>query len=48
MTFRTCGFVADQSIASYQQIFWSIVVEDKLATPVVNDNNELSFANLFV
>jgi len=33
MTFRTCGFVADGSIVSYQEIFWSILVEDKLATP---------------
>jgi len=28
-----CGFVTDRSIARYQEIFWSILVKDKLATP---------------
>jgi len=35
MTFSTCVFITDQSIASYQEIFLSIPVEDKLATPAL-------------
>jgi len=35
MTFCTCDFIIDRSIASYQEIFLSIPVEDKLATPDV-------------
>jgi len=31
--FFTCDFITDWSIASYQEILWSIVVEDKLTTP---------------
>jgi len=31
MTFRTCDFIIDRSIASYQEIFCSIPVEAKLA-----------------
>jgi len=38
MAFCTCDFVTDRSIASYQEIFWSIPVEDKLATPAVEQN----------
>jgi len=32
MTFCTCDFITDRSIASYQEIVQSIPVEDKLAT----------------
>jgi len=32
MTFCTCDFITDRSIASYQDIFWSSPVEEKLAT----------------
>ena len=32
-----CGFVTDRSIARYQEIFWSILVKDKLATPDIVD-----------
>jgi len=31
-----CDFVTDRSIASCQEIFWSILVKDKLATPGIN------------
>ena len=31
-----CGFVTDRSIARYQEIFWSILVKDKLATPGIH------------
>jgi len=33
MTFSTCDFITYRLIASYQEIFQSIPVEDKLATP---------------
>jgi len=33
ITFSTCYCITDQSIASCQEIFNSISVEDKLATP---------------
>jgi len=33
MTFCTCDFITDRSIASYKKIFLSILVKDKLATP---------------
>jgi len=32
MTFFTCDFITDRSIASYQEIVQSIPVKDKLAT----------------
>jgi len=32
MTFCTCDFITARSIASYQEIFWSISVEDKFYT----------------
>jgi len=35
MTFCTCDFITDRSIASYKKIFLSILVKDKLATPGV-------------
>jgi len=35
MTFCICDFITDQLIVSYQEIFLSIPVEDKLATPAV-------------
>ena len=37
MTFCTCDFITDRSIASYKKIFLSILVKDKLATPGVCD-----------
>ena len=41
--FRTCAFVTDWSIASYQEIFYSIPVEDKLATPAILYRNQINF-----
>jgi len=35
MAFCTCDFIADQLIASYQEIFLLIPVKDKLATPAL-------------
>jgi len=35
MRFSTCDFISDRSIASYQEIFMSIPVEDKLAISAV-------------
>jgi len=35
MTFHTRGFVTDRSIVSYQEIFWSSLFENKLATPEI-------------
>jgi len=37
LAFYTCGFITDQSIASLQQIFYSIPVKDKVATPGVSN-----------
>ena len=37
MTFFTWEFITDRSIVSYQEIFESIPVEDKLATPAIRD-----------
>ena len=36
-----CDFVTDRSIASCQEIFWSILVKDKLATPDLDDNSKV-------
>jgi len=45
MTFPTCDFINDRSIASYQEIFWSIPVEDKLATPAIVDASTRTTSN---
>jgi len=39
MTFCTCYFITDRSIVSYHEIFWSIAVKDKLATPGLSHNS---------
>jgi len=46
MTFRTCGSVTHRPIASYQEIFWSTPVEDKLATPGIYEPD--MFHRIFV
>jgi len=45
MIFCTCDFITHRSIGSYQAIFKSIPVEDKLATPAVRHLAELTTIN---